>query len=112
MNTEKDRVFADEALAGLSSTEDLAAASTALRRTAKDSSGISTEIKDFGGFLPVMLIQIKGWHLVNAFASRFKLGQCKNFLTFDAMDRLIKCDHSLECCRAVLCCDVVCLFVF
>lgn len=50
-------------MAGLSSTEDLAAASTALRKTAKDSSGVSTEIKDFGGFLPVMLLQIKGLHL-------------------------------------------------
>ena len=47
-------------MAGLSSTENLAAASTSLRRTAKDSSGVSTEIKDFGGFLPVMLLQIKG----------------------------------------------------
>ena len=57
---EKDKRFADEAIAGLSSTEDLAAASTALRKTAKDSSGVSKEIKDFGGFLPVMLLQIKG----------------------------------------------------
>ncbi|KAL9959859.1 hypothetical protein ACROYT_G033223 [Oculina patagonica] len=56
----KEKAFTDEAMAGLSSTEDLAAASTALRKTAKDSSGVSTEIKDFGGFLPVMLLQIKG----------------------------------------------------
>lgn len=59
---EKEKGFTDEAMAGLSSTEDLAAASTALRKTAKDSSGVSTEIKDFGGFLPVMLLQIKGLH--------------------------------------------------
>ena len=58
--SEKEKAFTDEAMAGLSSTEDLAAASTALRKTAKDSSGVSTEIKDFGGFLPVMLLQIKG----------------------------------------------------
>ena len=57
---EKEKGFTDEAMAGLSSTENLAAASTALRRTAKDSAGVSTEIKDFGGFLPVMLLQIKG----------------------------------------------------
>ncbi|KAJ7370835.1 hypothetical protein OS493_029379 [Desmophyllum pertusum] len=56
----KEKAFTDEAMAGLSSTEDLAAASTALRRTAKDSSGVSTETKDFGGFLPVMLLHIKG----------------------------------------------------
>ncbi|XP_068758253.1 uncharacterized protein [Montipora capricornis] len=56
----KNKGFTDEAIAGLSSTEDLAAASTALRKTEKDSSGVSKEIKEFGGFLPVMLLQIKG----------------------------------------------------
>lgn len=56
----KQKGFTDEAIAGLSSTEDLASASTALRKTAKDASGVSKEIKDFGGFLPVMLLQIKG----------------------------------------------------
>lgn len=56
----KEKGFTDEAIAGLSSTENLAAASTSLRKTAKDSAGVSKEIKDFGGFLPVMLLQIKG----------------------------------------------------
>ena len=57
---EREKGFTDEAIAGLSSTENLAAASTSLRKTAKDSAGVSKEIKDFGGFLPVMLLQIKG----------------------------------------------------
>ena len=52
--------FTDEALAGLSSTENLASASQALRRTQKDKSGISTEVNKLGGFQDVMLIQIKG----------------------------------------------------
>ncbi|XP_015764099.1 PREDICTED: supervillin-like [Acropora digitifera] len=56
----KGKGFTDDAIAGLSSSEDLAAASTALRKTNKDSSGVSKEIKEFGGFLPVMLLQIKG----------------------------------------------------
>ncbi|XP_031552227.1 supervillin-like isoform X2 [Actinia tenebrosa] len=52
--------FAAEALEGLSKKENLKEASTALRKTAKNVEGISTELKEFGGFLPVMLLQIKG----------------------------------------------------
>ena len=31
----------------------------------------------------------------------------QSFLTFDSMDRNLKCDHSLESCRAVLHCGAV-----
>ena len=32
----------------------------------------------------------------------------QSFLTFDSVDRILKCDHSLKSCRAVLYCGAVC----
>ncbi|XP_048582562.1 supervillin isoform X2 [Nematostella vectensis] len=56
-----DPILASEAIQALSAKENLAKASAMLRKTAKNTEGISTEIKEFGGFLPVMLMQIKGY---------------------------------------------------
>ena len=35
----------------------------------------------------------------------------QSFLTFDYMDTTPKCDHSLECCSAVLYCGAVCFAI-
>ncbi|EDO29784.1 predicted protein [Nematostella vectensis] len=59
--SDTDPILASEAIQALSAKENLAKASAMLRKTAKNTEGISTEIKEFGGFLPVMLMQIKGY---------------------------------------------------
>lgn len=56
----KNSKFAIEAMEGLQTKVNLTEASTALRKTAKNVEGISTELQEFGGFLPVMLLHIKG----------------------------------------------------
>ena len=45
---------------------------------------------------------------VNPLTPRVKPWVIQSFLTFDSMDRIIKCDHSLENCLAVLYCGAVC----
>ena len=52
------------------------------------------------------------WHFtvvlfVNPLTPRVKPWVIQSFLTFDSMDRTLKCDHSLESCRAVLYCGTV-----
>ena len=49
---------------------------------------------------------------VNTLTPRVKPWVIQSFLTFDSMDRTLKCDHSLESCRAVLYCGAVCLSVW
>ena len=41
---------------------------------------------------------------VNPLTPRVKPWVIQSFLTFDYMDRTLKCDHSLESCQAVLWC--------
>ena len=48
---------------------------------------------------------------VNSLTPRVKPWVMQSFLTFDSMDRTLKCDHSLESCRAVLYCGAVCCLV-
>ena len=45
--------------------------------------------------------------LVKSLTPRMKPWVIQSFLTFDSMDRTLKCDHSLESCRAVLCCSTI-----
>ena len=47
---------------------------------------------------------------VNPLTPRVKPWMIQSFLSFDSMDRTLKCDHSLESCGAVLYCGVVRLF--
>ena len=49
---------------------------------------------------------------VNPLTSRVKPWVKQNFLTFDSVDRTLKCDHSLESCWAVLYCGAVFGFQF
>ena len=46
---------------------------------------------------------------VNPLTPRVKPWVIQSFLTFDSMDKTLKCDHSLESCWAVLYCGAVCL---
>ena len=41
---------------------------------------------------------VRGHHLFNPLTSRVKPWVIQSFLTFDSMDRTLKCDHSLESC--------------
>ena len=42
---------------------------------------------------------------VDPLTPRVKPWVIQSFLTFDSMDRTVKCDHSLErCCTLLLCC--------
>ena len=45
---------------------------------------------------------------IDPLTPRVKRWVMQSFLTFDSMDRTLKCDHSLETCWAVLYCSVVC----
>ena len=49
---------------------------------------------------------------VNPLTPRVKPWVIQSFLTFDSMDRTLKCDHSLESCSAVLYCGAVCFSIF
>ena len=44
--------------------------------------------------------------------TRVKHWMIKCFLTFDSMDRTLKCKHSLKSCRAVIYCGAVCFLNF
>ena len=46
---------------------------------------------------------------VNPLTPRVKTWVIQSFLTFDSMDTMLKCDHSLE---TVLYCGAVCVFNF
>ena len=48
---------------------------------------------------------------VNPLTPRMKPWMIQSFLTFDSMDRTLKCDHSLESCLAVLYCGAVCFSI-
>ena len=50
--------------------------------------------------------------LFNPSTPRGKPWVIQSFLTFDPMDRTVKCDHSLESCGAVLCCGAVCCLCY
>lgn len=60
---------------GLQAKVNLTEASTALRKTAKNVEGISTELHEFGGFLPVMLLHIKGNGILLADRDHERLGR-------------------------------------
>ena len=45
---------------------------------------------------------------VNPLTPRVKHWVIQSFVTFDSMDRTLKCDHSFESCWAVLYCGAVC----
>ena len=49
--------------------------------------------------------------MLNPLTPGVKSWVIQSFLTFDSMDRTLKCDHSLESCRAALYCGTV-VFVF
>ena len=44
------------------------------------------------------------YNLINPLTSRVKPWMTQSFVTFESMDRTLKCDHSLESCWAVLYC--------
>ena len=49
----------------------------------------------------------KNFLLFNPLTPRVKPWVIQSFLTFDSMDRTLKCDHSLESCLAVLYCGAL-----
>ena len=58
---------------------------------------------NFGKFINFGLATVRS-------TRKLKLGYSS--LTFDSMDRTLKCDHSLESCRAVLYCGAFFFFFF
>ena len=52
--------------------------------------------------------KIENQTLLKGYIDRLTPRVIKSFLTFDSMDRTLKCNHSLESSRAVLYCGAVC----
>ena len=48
---------------------------------------------------------------INTLTPRVKPWALQRFPTCDYMDRILKCDHSLESCSAVLYCGAVCFSI-
>ena len=48
--------------------------------------------------------------MINPLIPRVKPWVIQSVLTFDFVDRTLKCDHSLESCCAVLNCSGVCFY--
>ena len=58
-------------------------------------------VADFHNYLVVFVVLSAPFYCIflrNPLTPRVKLWLMQSFLTFDSMDRTLKCDHSLESC--------------